>query len=489
MKKNILFNLISFLSLLFTTTLTNCTYKNDSISLAEKDKVTPPGIEQTKAIAEEAYIYGFPMIAAYKALYQFNVDKASGQYKGAFNTIINDSQVFTYKDTAIVTPNSDTPYSMVQLDLRAEPIVLCVPKVDKNRYYSVQLSDMYSFNYGYIGSRATGSESGCYLVVGPGWDGTTPKGIKQVFHSETQFGLVIYRTQLFGSNDIANVKKVQIGYKVYPLSKYIKQPAPLAAPAVDWPVFSDAAFKTDFPRFLDFLLQFCPEVPSEKNLRIRFASIGIGAKKQFNFNDLSELHKIEVGLGIKDGFERIKGNLTKVGANINGWRVAAVAGNRDFYAGNFLLRATAALAGIYANDALEATYPLAQTDDHGLSLDGSKYNYAITFPAGGFPPVQAFWSITMYDGKTQLLIKNPINRYLINSPMINSMKKNSDGSLTIYAQNKSPGIDKESNWLPAPNGPIYMVMRLYWPKVTPPSILPAGQGTWSPPLIKQVALE
>jgi hypothetical protein len=126
-------------------------------------------------------------------------------------------------------------------------------------------------------------------------------------------------------------------------------------------------------------------------------------------------------------------------------------------------------------------YPMTKTLANGEALDGSKSNYALIFPADQFPPVNAFWSVTMYDGKTQLLIENPISRYLINSPMLPSMKKNTDGSLTIYIQKDSPGADKESNWLPAPNGPIYLVMRLYWPKETPPSILPPGEGTWKPP--------
>ena len=122
---------------------------------------------------------------------------------------------------------------------------------------------------------------------------------------------------------------------------------------------------------------------------------------------------------------------------------------------------------------------------NGRPLDGSKHNYTLTFPAGQLPPVNSFWSVTMYDGKTQLLIENPINRYLINSPMLPDMKKNADGSLTLYIQNKSPGADKEANWLPAPDGPIYLVMRLYWPKTEAPSILPAGEGTWQPPGLRR----
>jgi hypothetical protein len=469
-----------------TGLLSACATGKDPISAAEKADKTRPDFAQTRAIAEEAYIYGFPMIAAYKAMYEFNVNKSSSQYKGPFNQIIGDSQVFTYKDTAIVTPNSDTPYSMVQADLRAEPIVLCVPEVEKVRYYSVQLTDMYSFNYGYMGSRATGNDAGCYMVAGPGWKGATPAGIKKTFRSETQFGLIIYRTQLFGPDDIDNVKRIQAGYKVQTLSAYLNRPAPPAPPMPAFPPFAEEAFKTDFAQYLDFLLQFCPEVPQEKAVRARFASIGIGPGRQFDFKDLSLEHKLEAGLGVKDGFAKIEKQRDAIGKNINGWLVGSAFGDRAFYKGNYLLRAAAALAGIYGNNAVEAMYPLARNDGSGQPLDGSKHTYTLTFAAGQYPPVNAFWSVTMYDGKTQLLIENPINRYLINSPMLPGMKKNADGSLTLYIQKDSPGADKESNWLPAPNGPIYMVMRLYWPKETPPSILPPGAGTWQPPGVVQV---
>ena len=166
---------------------------------------------------------------------------------------------------------------------------------------------------------------------------------------------------------------------------------------------------------------------------------------------------------------------------MNGWIVVSPFGDRAFYNGDWLLRSAAAAAGILGNSAVEAVYPAAKTLGNGEVPDGSKHNYTLTFAAGQLPPVNAFWSVTMYDGKTQLLIKNPLDRYLINSPMLPGMKKNPDGSLTLYMQNKSPGKAKESNWLPAPDGPMYVVMRLYWPKETPPSILPAGEGIWQPP--------
>ncbi len=311
---------------------------------------------------QQAYVYGFPMIAAYKAMYQFNVDKANSQYKTGFNQIWNDSKVFTPKDTAIVTPNSDTPYSMLQVDLRAEPIVFCVPKVEKNRYYSVQLTDMDSFNYGYVGSRATGSDAGCYMIIGPDWKGETPKGIRHAFHSETQFGLVIYRTQLFSPADIGNVKKIQVATRpsLSPLSCINPRRPRLRRPT--FPAFTEDAFKTDFPKYLNFLLQFCSAVSEETALRAKFAEVGIEVGKPFDLGKLSEAEKVEEGLGVKGGYDSIVKQKDNIGKTINGWSVGSAFGDRTFYHGDYLLRAAAALAGIYGNDAVEAMYPMAKSD-------------------------------------------------------------------------------------------------------------------------------
>jgi hypothetical protein len=445
-----------------------------------------PGIEETKAIAEEGFIYGLPIVMNYAVMYEYAVDKNSGQFKAPFNQILNEARVFTYKDTAIITPNSDTPYSLLFMDLRAEPLVLSVPAVDKSRYYSVMLTDGNTFNYGYIGSRATGSEAGDYMVVGPNWKGNTPPGIKKVFQSSTDFSLAAYRTQLINADDMPNVVKVQSGYKVQPLSAYLKQPAPPTAPTVDFPKIDQDMVKTNFFEYLDFALQFAPAGPEEKAIRERLASIGIGPGKTFDFKDLSLEHKAAVLLGMKEGESKVEKYLAAGQKDINGWKVGSLFGDRAFYNGDWLKRAAAAKGGIYGNDAVEAMYPLTKTLANGEVLDGSKHQYTLTFPKGHLPPVNAFWSVTMYDGKTQLLIKNPIDRYLINSPMIPQMKTGEDGSLTLYIQKDSPGADKESNWLPAPDGPIYLVMRLYWPSTEAPSILPPGEGNWKPPAVVKV---
>jgi hypothetical protein len=468
-----------------------CDKKSDAISSAEqtdkKEGVAPPGIEETKAIAEEGFIYGLPLVMNYAVMNEFSVDRNSGQYKAPFNEIHNEARVFTYKDTAVVTPNSDTPYSMLWLDLRAEPMVISVPAVEKERYYSVQLCDGNTYNFGYIGSRATGTEAGDYLVVGPGWKGETPDGIKKVFESSTPFAGAIFRTQLFNAADMPNVVKVQSGYKAQPLSAFLKQPAPPAAPKIDFVPATTKGIKANFYEYLDAALEFVPETALDKDIRARLATIGIGPGKTFNFKDLSLEHKAAVLLAMKAGDEKVDAVIANGGKDQNGWRVGGLAGGDSaYFNGNWLNRAGLAKAGIYANDPAEAMYPATRKDTEDETLDTSKHNYTLTFPAGQLPPVNAFWSVTMYDGKTQLLIENALNRYLINSPMLPSMKTNNDGSLTIYIQKDSPGADKESNWLPAPNDTAYLVMRLYWPKTEAPSVLPPGEGTWQPPGIVKV---
>jgi hypothetical protein len=447
-----------------------------------------PSPAEARRIAEAGYVFGLPIVMNYGIMYEYAVDHASLQFKAPFNEIKNEARVFTYQDTAVITPNSDTPYSFAWMDLRAEPMVLSVPAVERSRYYAVQLIDGSTYNYGYIGSRATGTEAGDYMVVGPEWQGETPPGIKKLFRSGTQFSLGAIRTQLFAADDMPNVVAVQAGYKVQPLSAYLRRPAPAAAPAVVFPPINEALARSNFFEYLDFVLQFEPATANEAAIRADLARIGVGSDKTFAFKDLPLEHRQEIVAGMQAGQAKVVEGVATAGTNINGWRVSAMLGDATFFNGDWLLRAVGAQAGIYGNSAVEATYPITRTDADGQPLDGSKNNYTLTFAAGETPPVNAFWSVTMYDGKTQLLIENPINRYLINSPMVPTLTKGADGSLTLYIQNKPPGGDKEANWLPAPDGPIYLVMRLYWPKDAPPSILPVGQGTWRPPGISRLPL-
>src|SRR5206468_5964678 len=334
--------------------------------------------------------YGLPLVMNYAVMNEFAVDTKSSQFKAPFNQLHSLHHVATYEDTAVVTPNSDTPYSMVWLDLRAEPMVISVPAVEKKRYYSVQMIDGNTYNYGYIGSRATGNDPGDYLVVGPDWKGETPAGIKKVFSSTTPFAFAIFRTQLFNPEDMPNVEKVQAGYKEQPLSAFLKQPAPPAALKIAFLPATTEGIKKNYYEYLDAALQFVPPSPEDKDVRARLASVGIGPGKSFEFKDLPLEHKAAVLLGMKEGDDKVTKFLASGVKNINGWNIGSFFGDRAFYNGNWLMRAGAAKGGIYGNDAVEAVYPFTRTDAKGEPLDGSKHSYTLTFPAGQFPPVNAF---------------------------------------------------------------------------------------------------
>jgi len=449
---------------------------------AEQETRSPGGSELGK-LAQEGFIYGLPLVMNYAIMNEYAVDKNTNQYKAPFNQIKNEPRVYTYKDTAVLSPNSDTPYSVAWLDLRAEPVVITVPEVEKDRYYSVQLVDSNLYNDGYIGSRATGNDAGSYAVAGPDWQGGTPEGVGKLFHSTTPFMLVIFRTQLFNPDDMPNVEKIQAGYKVQTLSAFQGKPAPAPAPKIDFLPATSTGVKTHFWSYLGAALDYIPESDKDRDIRSRLATIGVGDGNTFDMDTLSPEQQQAMAEGMQAGDAKVSKYVADGATDVNGWQVGSLWGDSEFYDGDWLKRAGGGRAGIYGNDAAEAMYLLSRVDARGQTLDGSKHNYTLTFPAGSLPPVKAFWSITMYYSDSQLLVENPINRYLINSPMLPDMKTNADGSLTIYIQHESPGKDKESNWLPAPDGPIYLALRMYWPKPASDasSVLPPGKGTWGPP--------
>jgi hypothetical protein len=357
--------------------------------------------------------------------------------------------------------------------------VLTVPAMEMERYFSIQLIDYYTFNFDYAGTRTTGNGGGTFLLAGPNWKGETPKGIDKVFRSETELAFPGYRTQLFNPGDIDNVKKVQAGYRVQTLSAFLGQPAPAAAPAINFiKPLTPAQQRTsaEFFNILNFVLQFCPTVPSETALMDRFAKIGIGAGKTFDVAKLAPEMKTAIEQGMADAWAE-HATLQKL---IDAREVSTgeFFGTREFLKNNYLYRMAGAVYGIYGNSKEEAMYPQYAVDADGQRLDGVN-RYALRFAPGQLPPVNAFWSLTMYDFPAQLMVANPLNRYVLNSPMLSQFKKDADGGLTLYFQTESPGADKEANWLPSPKGPFLLVMRLYWPK---PEAL---EGKWTqPPLTR-----
>lgn len=442
---------------------------------------TPHGIQaapfELREIVKDAYVYGFPMVDSYRIQHSYFVDATNPEFKGAWNQPHSVARVFTPQDKAIQTPNSDTPYTFLGADLRAEPLVISVPAVSKDRYYSLQFIDMYTHNFAYVGSRATGNEAGHYLLAGPGWKGAAPEGIKSVVRSETHFAFVLYRTQLFGASDLENVKKIQAQYTVRPLSQFTGTPAPRAVAPVEFrtPLSADAQKTSpEFFTILNFLFGLAPTHPSEKALMERFARAGLGPGRSFDAASLSAEQRQAVEEGMADAwraFATFKSEQVDTGkkSSSDGF------GTREFLHNDYMMRMSSAVLGIYGNSKEEANYPAYFADSEGRPLDGATGRYTVRFGSGQLPPVNAFWSLTMYELPASLLTENPINRYLINSPMAPKLIRDPDGGITLHIQHQSPGKDKEPNWLPAPKGPFFMVLREYWPK---PEAL---DGSWKVP--------
>jgi len=309
-------------------------------------------------------------------------------------------------------------------------------------------------------------------------NGSTPAGIKTVIRSETEFAFILYRTQLFSAADIENVKRVQAGYKVQTLSQFLGKAAPPPASSVNFvnPLSPEnERTSVEFFSILNFVLKFCPTHPSETALMARFAKLGIGANGTFDASALSPPLRKAVQDGMTDAWATFKDY--KETQLDTGKRTSADAfGTREALKSSYLDRMSAAILGIYGNSKDEAIYPVYFVDGAKKALTGVN-RYTLRLESGQLPPVNAFWSLTLYELPASLLSANRLNRYLINSPMLPDLKRDADGGVTLYIQHDSPGADKEANWLPAPSGPFFMAMRLYWPKAE------ALDGRWkAPPL-------
>lgn len=442
---------------------------------------TPQRIEaspsELREIVKDAYVYGFPIVDSYRIQHSYFVDQANPEYKGPWNQPHSVARVFTPRDVAIQTPNSDTPYTFLGADLRAEPLVISVPAVPKERYYSLQFIDMYTHNFAYVGSRATGNEAGHYLLAGPAWKGAVPDGVKSVIRSETDLAFVLYRTQLFGTSDLEEVKKIQAQYTVRPLSQFVNAPAPPPAPQIDFMKPLSAEAQKTSPEFfaiLNFLLRFTPTHPSETALMKRFARAGIGPGQSFDVAAMSADQRQAVSQGMADAwaaFARFKREQVDTGKRSS----ADGFGTREFLHNDYLGRMSSAVLGIYGNSKEEANYPVYFVDSERNPLNGATGRYTVRFGPGQLPPVNAFWSLTMYELPASLLTENTIDRYLINSQMEPGLVRDADGGIILYVQHESPGKEREPNWLPAPKGPFFMVLREYWPK---PEAL---NGSWKAP--------
>ncbi|HKO78355.1 MAG TPA: DUF1254 domain-containing protein [Flavobacterium sp.] len=466
MKKTILFALVS-------VSFFAC-QKKENNSITEQNS-TAISADSARAIAKDAWIYGYPIFYNYKTVHAYALDKNNPDGAKDFNTFKHYSKSFTSADTTIVTPNNDTPYSWAILNLSDEPIVIDVPEIKDKRYYVMQLIDAYTYNFAYIGSRATGNKAGRYLIAGPNWKGKTPAGINKVFTSETNLVTILGRTEMDNLGEESLIKKIQSEYHLIPLHDYTKTAAPMATQYnMPLPAWNEADYKSlEFINVLNSLLQYTVPDKSEKELLARFAKIGINPGVPFDKSKFSPEILKAIGEGIAEGGQALKESIGKTTNSLH------LFGSRADLKNDYVIRATAAAMGIYGNTKEEAVYIGSMKDSDGVPMNAAN-KYVIHFSKRELPPVGYFWSITMYNLPQRNLVKNPINRYSIGD-RTKGLKYDVDGGLTLYLQTVSPGKNKESNWLPAPEkGGMTVIVRLYGPE----KIVTSGE--WKMPFPKKV---
>ena len=443
---------------------------------AEKEGITT---QEARQLAEEAYVFAYSMLENYKTMYAQAVNEELPTFAAPFNKFSHRRALLDPTFTEVVAPNNDTLYSMAWLDLGTEPVVLSLPEFPDERYYVIQIVDMNAFNMEYIGARTTGYGPGRYLFAGLGWDGPIPDGIDGVRRTEGRYLFLLSRIAAKGVEDVPAVKALQDQYRLTPLSAYLGQPSPEPAPTPEFPAYDpERAASIEFINYFNFLLGQMEPGPDERPLLEKWARIGVQPGKTFDPATLAPDVRKAVAEGVAAAHEKIKAESLKVGRNVNNWTLIAEGfGYRSMVGGKDLMRAAANMIGIYGNNPEEAYNFSGAKDSAGETLDASKHDYVIHFKTP--PPVQAFWSVTMYKHPEMLLVANPIKRYSIGD-RTPGFKTNEDGSVTIYMQHESPGPDKESNWLPAPDGPFVLALRIYWPER---DVL---DGKWQPSAIEKV---
>ena len=437
-------------------------------TVSAQDSLTPDEAKakQAYALGVQAYIWGYPMVVMQRSRdamtkggdapvtpEQFN---KSGLLFAPVNQIATAWGMLGPKFSAVQSGNSDTQYSVTWFDSSKEPYVLHIPDA-KGRYYTYQFIDAYTNNFHYASTRTMGSQEQNYALVGPGWTGKLPNDITRV-DTPTPTGFIIGRWFVESQSDVAAVNVIQRQVTMTPLSSYGKAYTPPKVKVIPAKKYSgDLAF---FEQLGDTLvLNGAPA--ADAGLLGLLQNIGLTADRGFDPSALSAGEKQALGQAIKEGERMLAAKSASMGKTVNGWQLSPVLD--EYFGADYLFRAAIGYQAMFVNTPIEAYYPGVFEDTKGKTLDGSSGNYTLTFPKGETPPVSAFWSTTVYDAKKRLMVENSINRYKIGSA--DKLKVGADGSTTIYIQAESPGKDKESNWLPAPKEPFYMLFRMYLPKI------------------------
>lgn len=448
-------------------------------SLARAEPLSP---QEARSIAIDAYIYGYPLVTMEMTR---RVMTNAAEPKGTHAPMGQFARLRRYPTAAfhdVTAPNADTLYTTAWIDVSSEPWVLSLPNAH-GRYYLFPMLDGWTDVFEVPGKRTTGTEAQTYAITGPGWKGALPEGVTR-HKSPTAMVWLLGRIYSTGTpEDYAKVHKLQDEISVVPLSAYGKSYTPPPGkvdPAIDMktPVRDqvNALSSADYFKLLAKLMQHNPPAAADAPMVAKMAKLGIVPGKPFAFEQLDPTVQKVLQDVPKQAFEKIMAHFKSAGKIINGWMFSTKTGT---YGTDYLQRAFITAIGLGANRPQDAVYPSSTEDAAGKPYSGAN-KYVMHFPKGQMPPVEGFWSLTMYNDK-YFFVENPLNRYTLSKR--NQLKKNPDGSVDLYIQHENPGPEKESNWLPTPKGRFNLMLRLYWPKETRPSIL---DGTWSPPPVKKV---
>ncbi|KQX09774.1 hypothetical protein ASC82_28380 [Streptomyces sp. Root431] len=424
-----------------------------------------PTPEEARRTAADAWIWGYPLLENYRTMYAQAIDADDPRYVGGFGRFRHYAEPFTAANTDVVTPNNDTPYSWAWLDLRAEPFVVSVPEID--RYYVLPFHDLDTSYVGYVGARTTGREAGDHLLAGPGWTGTVPEGITGVLRADTFLVGILGRTYLSGPEDVPALRAIQERYVLRPLSTYEDTAAPHPVDEPVWPVWREEDLgNVEFFTLLDFLLRFFPVLEEDRELRERLAALGVSGSGEFEPSALAPGIRTAVEQGIADARARLE-DAERDAIDSRRWF-----GTRAEHGTDYLTRAIGVDKGLYGLPAAEAWYAGWAQDDRGNRPPNAAHHaYTVRFAPGRLPPARFFWSATMYRLPERLLVDNEIDRYSIGD-RTPGLVHDDDGGLTLYVQKDRPADPKQAaNWLPAPDGPFTVAIRVYGPD---PSVLDGG---------------
>jgi hypothetical protein len=439
-------------------------------------------VQESRQIAEDVYIYGYPLITMEMTRrVMTNVSVPEGT-RGPMGHLLRIRSYPTAAFRDVTAPNADTLYTTAWLDVGKEPWVLSLPDAH-DRYYLFPMLDGWTEVFQVPGKRTTGTGPQKYAITGPGWKGKLPEGVTE-YKSPTSIVWVLGRIYCTGTpEDYAAVHKMQDAISVVPLSSYGKSytpPSGTVDPSIDMKtavrdqvnsMSSDTYFN-----LLATLMKDNPPAKADAPILARMAQLGIVPGQPFDFEKLDPQVQKALQDIPKASFEKIMAHFKSAGTVENGWLFTTKTG---LYGTDYIQRALITAIGLGANRPQDSVYPTSEKDAEGNPYDGTK-KYVMHFDKGQMPPVDGFWSLTMYNAE-YFFVANPLNRYTLSAR--NDLKKNADGSVDLYLQAENPGREKESNWLPAPTGKFIPMLRLYWPKETPPSII---DGTWKIPAIQKV---